>query len=68
MQCVIYVGPHKVKKYKCRVTECSIKVYKICTHLLTGLLVGRFTCQASKPADAQTGLADTLDARASKLE
>ena len=37
-------------------------------HVLTGLLVGRFTCQASKPANAQTRLADTVDALASEPE
>ncbi len=36
--------------------------------VLTGLLAGRFTRQARKPADAQTGLADTVDAPASKSE
>ena len=37
-------------------------------YVLTGLLAGRFTRLASKPADAQTGLADTVDALASKPE
>lgn len=35
-------------------------------YVLTGLLAGRFARQASKPADAHTGLADTMDALASK--
>ena len=35
-------------------------------YLLSGLLAGRFTRHASKPADAQNGLANTMDARASK--
>ena len=37
-------------------------------YVLTGLLADRFTRLASKPADAQTGLADTVDALASKPE
>ena len=37
-------------------------------YVLTGLLAGRFTRRASKLADAQTVLADTVDAPASKSE
>ncbi len=36
--------------------------------VLTGLRAGRFTRPASKPAGAQTGLADTVDSLASKSE
>lgn len=34
----------------------------------TGLLAGPFTCQVSKLANAQTGLADIVDVVMSKLE
>ena len=48
--------------------QVSINIHQkeILIAVLTGLLAGRFPRQASKPADAQTGLADTMDALASK--
>ena len=35
---------------------------------MTGLLAGRFTCRANKPANAQTSLANIINAPVSKLE
>lgn len=36
--------------------------------ILTGLVTGQFTLQASKPVDAQTRLANIVDALVSKSE
>ena len=44
----------------------KFRVIQVC--VLTGLRAGRFTRPASKPAGAQTGLADTVDSWASKSE
>ncbi len=52
--------------YVCRLKEYLFGLWYV--FVLTGLLAGRFTRQASKPVDAHTGLADTVDAPASKSE
>lgn len=34
IQCVICAGIHKVPDHRCRVTGCTVKIDKICTHVI----------------------------------